>query len=124
MTNKPKKKTSMDSFKEVHIPHIRTHVHFMDMSKLQGVEIDGRPGYTTVFKISPHRIDIAVFFEDIENFLKVHNNFPILAHELVHVLQYICDETGIDFAEEKEHGAYIMSYLLEQLLEQKVEERY
>lgn len=109
-------KNQLDSFKKVHIPHIRTHVHFLDMTKLQGIEQKG-PAYTTVFNVSPHQINIAVFFQEIEETLKRRECVPIIAHELTHVLQYICDETGLDFAEEKEHGAYIMSFLFEQLID-------
>lgn len=35
-----------------------------------------------------------------------------LAHEITHVLQYLCGDRGIDFVREEEHMAYIMHYLM------------
>lgn len=37
---------------------------------------------------------------------------PDLAHELVHVLQFICLDRNIDFRIEQEHMAYIMGYVM------------
>ena len=42
-------------------------------------------------------------------------NLSILAHEITHVLQYICESRGIDFKEEKEHMAYIMQYIFNEV---------
>lgn len=39
-----------------------------------------------------------------------------LAHELVHVLWYICHDRHMDFADEFEHMAYLMQYLMGQAL--------
>ena len=41
---------------------------------------------------------------------------PGLAHELVHVLWFICRDRHMDFADEFEHMAYIMQYLMGQAL--------
>ena len=35
-----------------------------------------------------------------------------VAHELVHVLRYICQERMMDFEHEEEHMAYIMQHLM------------
>jgi len=35
-----------------------------------------------------------------------------LAHELIHVLQYICHDRNIDFNTETEHMGYLMHYLM------------
>lgn len=35
-----------------------------------------------------------------------------LAHELIHVLQYICTDRDMDFVQEQEHMGYIMHYLM------------
>jgi hypothetical protein len=41
---------------------------------------------------------------------------PMIFHEIVHALQYICERRGIDMEEEKEHMGYLASFLTEQLL--------
>lgn len=38
-----------------------------------------------------------------------------LAHELVHVLQFICLDRNIDFPVEQEHMGYIMHYLMAEI---------
>ena len=35
-----------------------------------------------------------------------------VAHELIHVLQFICADRNMDFVREQEHMAYIMHYLM------------
>lgn len=39
-----------------------------------------------------------------------------LAHELVHVLQFICIQRNIDFARETEHMGYLMHWLMGEVL--------
>lgn len=39
-----------------------------------------------------------------------------LAHELIHVLRFICESRNMDFTLESEHMAYIMQYLMAQVL--------
>lgn len=39
-----------------------------------------------------------------------------LAHELVHVLQFICIDRNIDFTSETEHMGYLMHYLMGQIM--------
>lgn len=39
-----------------------------------------------------------------------------LAHELVHVLQFICLDRNISFTQEQEHMGYIMHYLMGRVL--------
>lgn len=43
-------------------------------------------------------------------------NFPLLAHEVVHVLQHIAQIYDIDFKTEEEHFAYLMQFILNQIL--------
>lgn len=109
------KKTKIDSYKTIHLPHIRTYVHFMDLSKLKGVPILGS-AYTMKMQGDRNKIEICVFFKDIKELVKLPQNFPIVAHEIVHVIDYILEEIGGSLNEEKEHMAYIMHYLLEQLV--------
>lgn len=39
-----------------------------------------------------------------------------LAHELIHVLQFICLDRNINFTLEQEHIGYLMGYLMAQIL--------
>lgn len=38
-----------------------------------------------------------------------------IAHELVHVLQFICVDKSMDFIQEQEHMAYIMGFLFKKI---------
>ena len=40
-----------------------------------------------------------------------------LAHEIVHVLYYICKTYGMDFTREREHMGYITQYLMQEIRE-------
>ncbi len=104
-------KKKPEIYKSVKIPHLRYTVNFMDMSKLKGVEKKGS-GYTCVSGEN----EVAVFFEDIEDMIKVPRNAVILAHEIMHVIQIICDDFGMEIQTEQEHTAYLMTYLLDELL--------
>ncbi|MDE2102083.1 MAG: hypothetical protein KGL39_32860 [Patescibacteria group bacterium] len=44
---------------------------------------------------------------------KRHN---VLVHEIIHVLQYICEDSTIDFVAEMEHMAYIADWLFDAIL--------
>lgn len=48
--------------------------------------------------------------------------YATLAHELVHVLQYICESRGIEFTQEQENTAYLMQYLLNEVTGYKYED--
>lgn len=39
-----------------------------------------------------------------------------VAHELIHVLQFLSGSKGIDFVREQEHFGYMMQYLMGQVL--------
>lgn len=41
---------------------------------------------------------------------------PLLAHELIHVLQWIAVARGIDFTQEQEHFAYLMQWVMNEVL--------
>lgn len=104
-------------FREVAFPHLRATVKFFDQSKLRGVPIKGS-GYTTLMsKDELWNIEIGVFFEDIESNVKRLESMPFIAHEVIHALQYICEERGIDMELEKESVAYMGTYLLQSLIE-------
>ena len=46
---------------------------------------------------------------------------PDLAHELIHVMQFICLDRNIDFCTETEHMGYTMHYLLGKIMGYKWE---
>ena len=56
-----------------------------------------------------------VFFEDIKNTVKDIKLSPWVAHELVHVLQILCEKINATFQNEQEHMAYLMHYMMEEL---------
>lgn len=39
-----------------------------------------------------------------------------LAHEIVHVLQFICEDMNMTFELEREHMAYLMQYIMGQVM--------
>lgn len=113
---KKEEKPEKIEFKVVEFPHLRVKVKFFDMSKLKGVPIQGA-GYTTLMsKDEMHNIEIGVFFEDIEKNIKKLEATPYIFHEIIHALQYICENLGMDMEAEKESVAYMGHYLAEQLL--------
>jgi hypothetical protein len=44
---------------------------------------------------------------------------PTIAHEVMHVLQYIAEDRGIDMSEERENMAYLMQYIMSQIMGMK-----
>lgn len=42
------------------------------------------------------------------------NDMPTLVHEIIHVLQYICESRHVDFIQEQEHMAYIANHIFNQ----------
>lgn len=106
-------------YKKVSLPHIRTTVYFLDMKQLKGMPIQGS-AYTMPMgdytgKLSSD-MKICVFIENIEKNVKKMTWMPIIAHEITHVLQYICEGIGAEIQEEKEHTAHMMSYMFAELL--------
>ena len=60
----------------------------------------------------------AITKRDTSNQSTIYINLPLkekdsgsLIHEIVHVLQYICEARHIDFISEMEHTAYIAHYI-------------
>ena len=43
-------------------------------------------------------------------------NISSVAHEVLHVLQFISEDRFIDMTKEKEHFAYMMSYIMNKIL--------
>jgi len=85
-------------FGKIYIPHLNYTVHVKPINMAR----------------TPARIHTALaYVERIDNRLcEVHmprNDLPSsVAHELIHVLQYICEARHIDFVQEQEHMSYFM----------------
>lgn len=95
-------------YKTISIPHLFFTVYLKDMSELKGIEKKG-----AAYTCQLGEEDAAVIFVDnIEEFLKVKENISIISHEIIHVLQMICEIYDMDFRQESEHMAYLMTYLL------------
>lgn len=104
-------------YKKAELPHLRATVYFCDLSKLKGVEHKGS-AYTTVFGENEDLwLEIAVFIKDIAENTKNINATPQFAHEITHVLEYLCENRNMSIDNESEHLAFIMSYLMETLLD-------
>lgn len=87
-------------YSTVYIPHLNYTVHFKPFTK------------------APASIRTAHAFiqrDDRDNsslFLARNVEPSTVAHELVHVLQYICEDRYMVFTDEREHMCYLMQYLM------------
>lgn len=104
-----------DFYKVIRLPHLRFTLYVQDMSKLQGIEIKGA-GYTTILESSEDEVKACIFFQDVKEMVKLPQNFPIIAHEVTHIIQLLCEEYSMDIRTEMEHTAYIMHFILEEIL--------
>jgi len=106
-----KKKFGINTYKTIEIPHLRYTIHFIDMSKLQGVDKKGG-GYTCIMG---ERV-ICIFMENIAESVKNIKLIPWFAHEIIHALAIMCEDMGMQIEDEKEHMAYLMHYILETVI--------
>lgn len=109
------KRGGKNIFKSIEIPHLHATITFQDMKFLRGVEIKGG-GFTCKGIEEERHTNYYIFFQDIEQTIKDNRNYPLITHECLHALQYIAEDYSIDIAEEKEHFAYLLTYILEELL--------
>ena len=79
------------------------------MKYLRGAEIKGS-GFTAITGDN----ECTIFIEDIENTKKTISRSPYVAHEVVHVLQILCEKFHMKAENEQEHLAYIAFYILEE----------
>jgi len=64
--------------------------------------------HVKMFAENTNRHTASIFFKKQP---KMENVF-IVAHEVMHCLQYMCRNRNIDMARESEHMAYLMQYIL------------
>jgi hypothetical protein len=107
-----KVKPAIKAFKTIHIPHLRFTVYVKDMSELMGVERKGS-GYVAQFGDD----SACLFLEDVEKTVKQLDRFPTIAHEVLHVIQILCEKFQMKIENEQEHTAYLMHYILEKIIE-------
>lgn len=83
---------------DVYIPHLGYTVY------LRSAEPEEYEALTQ--KVNEHEsviyIRLPLYDEDI----------PYLCHEIMHVIQYICQDYGINLKKEQEHIAYLFQYIL------------
>ncbi len=109
------KEKKMQFYKTIPIPHLKFTLYIQDMSKLKGIEIkDG--GYTTRIDGEEYHCKACIFFPNVKEMVKISANLPIIAHEVMHVIQILCEDYSMSIEEEKEHTAYLMTYLLEEIV--------
>ena len=106
------------AFRTICLPHLDYTVYVKDLSELKLINESGveeqiaTGGYTTKIDHS----SCAIFFEDIKNSSKNIVAIPYLAHEVMHVIQLLCERSQMKVEEEKEHTAYLMHYILNQII--------
>lgn len=99
-------------YKTFSLPHLHgLEIHFMDMKYLKGVEIQGA-GFHSVMEDG----SVLIFIQDINTSVKDIKKMPVIAHEVVHLLQHICETFSMEFYNESEHMAYIMYYIIDGLV--------
>lgn len=101
-------KTNKNIFKTIEIPHLEFTVHFMDLKYLKGEDRKGS-GFTCI----SGEQEATVFLENIEKTVKSLDHMPYVAHELMHVIQIICETYNMTIEHEQEHTAYLMYYLMD-----------
>ena len=106
------KEDEIPAYKKVCIPHLCINVYFKDLSELQGIEKKGS-GYTCLFGEN----SICVFIENIKTSVKKPECFPTIAHEVMHVIQILCEKFSMRVENEQEHTAYLTHYLLHEILQ-------
>lgn len=92
--------------KNIYIPHLHYHINvYFDSEK-----------YLTDLGIEAGTLHSKGLIEI--HFKKKPNDydFPTVAHEVMHALQFICKDRKIDMTNEVEHCGYLMQYILNQIL--------
>lgn len=89
---------------KIQIPHLNYTVSVKPRSAFKSPN----PGFALTENIDRHN---AIIYIDNPK------NYPCtVAHEVIHVLGFICETKGIVFENEREHMGYLMQYLMGQIL--------
>jgi len=103
--------------KTIKIPHLFDfEVNVCDLKDVRGIEDQMPKGKGAGFTMETDKGAAVAFLEYKANIKKL-SFAPVVAHEIVHVIQIICDRYKFKIENEQEHMAYIMSYLMQQIME-------
>ena len=97
-------------YKIIPIPHLRYKVVIDDLSVLQGEKIKG-----SAFTCISGEYEATILIKDIEETLKHKENYILVAHEVMHVIQILCETFNMKIEEEQEHTAYLLVYLIDEI---------
>ncbi len=92
---------------KIKIPHIGYTVTIQDIKTAKG---EARDFLSKGYLACAHRVDLNNSTIYVTLPIKVKDH-ATLGHEIIHVLQHICDSRGIEFIHEQEHIAYIYQYI-------------
>lgn len=91
--------------KKIYLPHIHYTLHIKQIGKLpEGLS------YAYAYVKRNDKNSCTLYLDQKRKVIHAD-----VAHELIHVMQFICLDRNIDFCTETEHMGYIMHYLLAQL---------
>jgi hypothetical protein len=105
----------IDYYKKIEIPHLHATLYVLDMSKLKGTEIKGA-GFSSRGEEIERHCNYLLFFQNIKESVEIPENYPLFAHEVMHILTFLCEDYNMEIKEEHEHLAYLMTYLLEEII--------
>lgn len=91
---------------KIYLPHLHYTIHVKQIPKRPLIE------NAKAYVQSHGKLACTIFLDR-----KAKRMDPAdLAHELIHVLQFICLERNIDFTLEQEHMGYIMHFLMGKIM--------
>ena len=102
--------------KKIVLPHLYNfEVIVTDLKDVHGIEEQmpksGGAGFTMETDTGA-----AVAFHNYKESIKDISFAPVVAHEIVHVIQIICERYKFTIENEQEHMAWIMTYLMCQIM--------
>lgn len=98
--------------RDLYIPHLGYSVYLRDAYNAPPDVQNRLRSYVAVSeRYSPHSLIIWVSLPLYDE------DMPMFGHEIVHALEYIAEDYGIDFKKEKEHLAYLFQYIQTELVD-------
>ena len=92
------------------INHLGYTIEVLDRKKAKGKEFDLLQHCVAITHKGKHKSTIYIKTPIKRNYI------PVIAHELMHVIQNICVDRDIDMIQEQEQVAYIMQYALGKIM--------
>lgn len=97
----------LNTEKRIYIPHLNYVVYLKDIFSADPIARRSLNHYIALTEKTSYN-SCTVYFR----FPITDKDLPTLCHETLHVVQYISEDYGINFAKEKEHIAYLFQYIL------------